>query len=157
MRLAVVVCVIAALASPLFASNWPNWRGPGYDGVATGKGYPTEWSETKNVLWKVELPGHGSSTPIVWGEHIFVTSGADGRNTLLALNRSGKEQWRVVIGKERPGKHKKASGCNPSCVTDGQHVFAYFKSGDLACVDVSGKIVWQQNLQSKLTKTNLKK
>ena len=145
MRLLASLCLIAALASPVMAGNWPNWRGPDQNGVATGSGFPTEWSETKNVAWKIELPGKGSSTPVVWGEQIFLTSGADGQNTLLSFNRQGKEQWRVLVGKERPGKSKKASGSNPSCVTDGEHVFAYFKSGDLACVAPSGKIVWQTN------------
>ncbi|TXT21566.1 MAG: hypothetical protein FD138_4038 [Planctomycetota bacterium] len=149
MRLLASLCLIAALASPLMGANWPNWRGPDQNGVAPGTGFPTEWSDTKNVAWKLELPGKGSSTPIVWGEQIFVTSGADGQNALLAINRQGKEQWRTLIGKERPGKNKKASGSNPSCVTDGEHVFAYFKSGDLACVDFKGKIVWQTNLQDK--------
>lgn len=149
MRLVASLSLIVALASPLLAGDWPNWRGPGYDGVASGTGYPTEWSATKNVAWKVELPGKGSSTPVVWGQHIFLTSGANGKNALLAFSRDGKELWRVLIGNERPGKNKKASGCNPSCVTDGEHVFAYFKSGDLACVDFSGKIVWQTNLQAK--------
>lgn len=155
MRLVASMCLIAVLASPLLANNWPNWRGPDYNGVASGKGYPTEWSETKNVLWKVELPGLGSSTPIVWGEHIFLTSGADGKNALLAFNKNGKEQWRVTVGSERPRKNKKASGCNPSCVTDGQFVFAYFKSGDLACVDFSGKVVWETNLQKKFGEDSL--
>lgn len=149
MRLLASLCLIAALASPLMGANWPNWRGPDQNGVAPGTGFPTEWSDTKNVAWKLELPGKGSSTPIVWGEQIFVTSGADGQNALLAINRQGKEQWRTLVGKERPGKNKKASGSNPSCVTDGEHVFAYFKSGDLACVDFKGKIVWQTNLQDK--------
>ena len=151
MRLFASLCLIAALASPLLAGDWPNWRGPGYNGVASGTGYPTEWSATKNVAWKVQLPGKGSSTPVVWGQHIFLTSGsgADGKNTLLAFNRDGKELWRVLIGSERAGKNKKASGSNPSCVTDGEHVFTYFKSGDLACVDFKGKIVWQTNLQAK--------
>ena len=90
MRLVASLCLTAALASPLLANNWPNWRGPDYNGVASGKGYPTEWSATKNVAWKVELPGRGSSTPVVWGDHIFLTSAADGKNALLAFSRHGK-------------------------------------------------------------------
>jgi outer membrane protein assembly factor BamB len=155
MRVVASLCFIISLSSPLLANNWPSWRGPDYNGVAPGKGYPTEWSATKNVAWKIELPGKGSSTPVVWGDLIFLTSAADGNNALLAINRSGKEQWRVTIGKERPGKNKKASGCNPSCVTDGEHVFAYFKSGDLACVDWTGKVVWQTNLQDKFGEDTL--
>lgn len=155
MRLVAALCLIAALASPLLANNWPNWRGPNYNGVASGKGYPTEWSATKNVAWKVELPGRGSSTPVVWGDHIFLTSAAEEKNALLAFNRSGKELWRVLIGKDRPGKNKKASGSNPSCVTDGEHVFAYFKSGDLMCADFAGKLVWQINVQDKFGEDTL--
>ena len=138
-----------ACASSLLAGDWSNWRGPNQDGVASGKGYPTEWSAEKNVAWKIELPGRGSSTPAVSGDRIFLTSGADGKNALLAFDRSGKEVWRVLVETERAGKNKKASGSNPSCVTDGKHVYAYFKSGDLACVDFAGKIVWQTNLQKE--------
>ena len=144
LSLFLMVCV-----SPLTAGDWPNWRGPSQDGVASGKNYPTEWSVEKNVAWKVELPGKGSSTPAVWGDRIFVTSAADGKNSLLAFDRHGKEAWRVIVGAERPGKNKKASGSNPSCVTDGQHVYAYFKSGDLVCADFAGKVVWQNNLQKE--------
>ena len=68
---------------------------------------------------------------------------------MLALDFQGMERWRAKIGTERQGKHKKASGCNSSCVTDGTSVFAYFKSGDLACIDLSGKSLWKTNLQEK--------
>lgn len=149
MRGVLFVCLVVAGATSVLADNWPNWRGPSQNGVATGKGFPTEWSSEKNVAWKVELPGKGSSTPIVWEDFIFVTSADQGKNTLLAFGQDGKSRWRVALGAERAGKNKKASGCNPSCVTDGQHVFAYFKSGDLACLDFTGKVVWQTNLQDK--------
>lgn len=141
--------VLCCTLSTSAADNWPNWRGPNQNGVASGTGYATKWSGTENVAWKVAIPGKGSSTPVVWGDRIYLTSGIEGENTLLAYDRGGKEAWRAKIGKERPGKHKKATGSNPSAATDGQHVFAYFKSGDLACVDLTGKVVWQENLQSK--------
>jgi len=149
MRIVLSLGLFMASASSLLAGDWSNWRGPNQDGVAAGKGYPTEWSAEKNVAWKIELPGRGSSTPAVSGERIFLTSGAEGKNALLAFDRSGKEVWRVLVGTERPGKNKKASGSNPSCVTDGKHVYAYFKSGDLACADFAGKVVWQTNLQKE--------
>jgi outer membrane protein assembly factor BamB len=134
-------------ASTLSAENWPNWRGPANNGVAPGKGYPTKWSATENIAWKVPLPGKGTSTPAVWNDNIFVSCCEEGKNLLLCLDRNGRERWRVGLGEERKGKNAKASGSNPSPATDGQHVFAYFKSGDFACVDFSGKIVWQKNLQ----------
>ncbi len=155
MRLLAVFCWILAAVVPLSAGDWPNWRGPDFNGVASGTGYPTEWDTSKNVAWKVELPGRGSSTPIVWGEQVFLTCGIDGKNTVLAYNLQGKELWRETIHEEKPGKNKKASGSNSSCVTDGKSVFAYFKSGDLACLDLAGKPRWQLNLQEKFGEDTL--
>ncbi len=155
MRVVVSLGLIAAMAAPLMANNWPNWRGPGHNGVASSKNVPTEWSSTKNLAWKIELPGKGSSTPIVWGGQVFVTCGVDGKNVLLAYSNTGKELWRTAVGSEIAGKHKKATGSNPSCVTDGQNIYAYFKSGDLACMEMSGKIVWQSNLQEKFGENTL--
>lgn len=145
----IAIALLTFLPSLAFAENWPSWRGPGQNGVAVGKGYPTEWSATENVAWKIKLPGRGASTPAVWEDKIFLTCGVEKYNTLLCYDRSGKELWKRSLGKERAGKNQKASGSNSSAVTDGQHVFVYFKSGDLACVDLSGNVIWQQNLQEK--------
>src|SRR6266705_954008 len=60
------------------AINWPQWRGPGGSGVSTEKNLPTEWSETKNVQWKTEIPGRGHSSPIIWGKRIFLTTSLEG-------------------------------------------------------------------------------
>lgn len=142
------ICLAFFLAvSASAADNWPSWRGPHGNGVAPGKSYPTTWSATENVAWKIDLPGKGSSTPVIWGDKIFLTCGIEGNNACVAYDRSGKELWRTTVGPEKGGKHKKATGSNPSAVTDGKHVFAYFKSGDLACFDFDGKIVWSHNLQ----------
>lgn len=149
MRLIAAVCLALVIVSPLWAGNWTNWHGSNFNGVAEGTGYPTEWSENKNIAWKVELPGKGSSTPIVWGDDMFLTCGVNGDNVVLAYNLHGKELWRQAIAPEKPGKHKKASGSNSSCVTDGQLVFAYFKSGDMVCLDFSGKVLWKTNLQER--------
>lgn len=129
------------------AGNWPNWRGPDQNGVAAGTGYPTRWSNTENVAWKVELPGRGASTPVVWNDKIILTCGIDGKNAVLCFDRQGKPLWTTRVGSERAGKHAKATGCNPSAVTDGKHIYVYFKSGDLACLDFDGNITWQKNLQ----------
>ena len=149
MRLIAILYWTLVITAPVWAGEWATWRGQNFNGVAEGTGYPTEWSDSKNVAWKVELPGRGSSTPVVSGDRIFLTSGIEGKNTLLAYSLEGKELWRDTIGSEKPGKHKKASGCNSSCVTDGDSVFAYFKSGDLACVDLTGNVLWKVNLQEK--------
>lgn len=135
------------VASAAGAANWASWRGPGNDGVAEGGAYPTLWSSTENVLWKFKLPGRGASTPIVWDGKIILTCAIEKDNGVFCLNSDGKPAWQKKIGHERPGKNGKASGCNPSAVTDGKHIFVYFKSGDLACLDFYGNVVWQHNLQ----------
>jgi outer membrane protein assembly factor BamB len=149
--LPLVVCAWAAVASlPARADNWPNWRGPAVDGVAAGTGYVSSWSPTEHVLWRVKLPGLGASTPAVWGDRVIVTCAVDGKDAVLCLDRNGKEVWRREVGTEKPGKHKKATGCNPSPVTDGTHVWVYYKSGDLAALNLAdGTVVWQTNLQEK--------
>jgi outer membrane protein assembly factor BamB len=134
--------------SVVSAESWPGWRGPTSNGIAPPGKYPTSWSQRESMLWKVALPGRGASTPVVWDDQIFVTYGQDGKNILAChLQGDGVRFWATEIGAERAGKHRKASGSNSSCVTDGKLVYAYFKSGDLAAVDYEGKIVWQKNLQ----------
>ena len=149
--IALVVCTWAAVSAlPASADNWPNWRGPAVDGVAAGTGYVSSWSPTEHVLWRLKLPGLGASTPAVWEDRVIVTCAVDGKDAVLCLDRNGKEVWRREVGTERPGKHKKATGCNPSPVTDGKHVWVYYKSGDLAALNLAdGTVVWQTNLQEK--------
>jgi outer membrane protein assembly factor BamB len=146
---AILLAVSLIIPSLARAENWPNWRGPDQSGVAEGKEYPTKWSSTENVAWKVKLPGRGASTPIVWEDRIFLTCGVEGKNVLLCYDRKGKELWRTEIGDAKQFKSAKGSSTNPSAVTDGKHVFVYFKSGDFGAVDFSGHMVWQMNLQEK--------
>jgi outer membrane protein assembly factor BamB len=138
------------LAAAAVADNWPRWRGPDFNGIAPAGEYPLEWTETENVAWRYPLPERSGSTPIVWEQSIFLTSTNEGENVLICLDRGGKEQWKAPIGEARAGKNRQyGSGSGPSPVTDGQHVYAYFKSGDLACVDFAGKVVWQKNIQDE--------
>ena len=142
--------VVAILAAPAGADDWPNWRGPSLAGAASGTGYVTDWSPEKNVLWKVALPGVGASTPAVWGDRVVVTCTSDERDAVVCLDRDGRELWRKALGVARAGKHKKATGANPSPVTDGELVWVYFKSGELACLDlVTGAERWRTNLQQR--------
>jgi len=132
------------------AGNWPDWRGPNGNGTADGTGYPTEWSAEKNVIWKYELHGRGASTPTVFGDSIFVTTTVDGQNIVIAIGMDGKERWSKPLGAAVEGKPgKDGTGANPSTVTDGTYVFAYFKSGDLGCFTVAGELKWQKNLQTE--------
>lgn len=139
--------LFACLQGTVRAENWPSWRGPNFNGVSSAKNTPVKWSKEENVIWDVKLPGRGASTPIIWGDNLFLTCGIDKKNVVLCYDFLGKMRWQVEVGDEVSGKHKKASGSNPSATTDGKHVFVYFKSGDFAAIDFDGKIVWKQNLQ----------
>jgi outer membrane protein assembly factor BamB len=147
------IMVMVLLVMTTHAQNWPQWRGPNGNGTATEGNYPVKFSESDGLLWKVELPGKGGSTPIVWKDRIFLTSGIgegeDGEDGVLCYDWKGKLLWQVKLGKQSPGKHPRGSGSNPSIVTDGQRLFAYFKSGTVTALDFEGEILWQTNLEEE--------
>lgn len=146
-RILAVLLVLTLIPKFSHAQNWTNWRGPSLNGVAEKGDFPTTWNVDQNIAWKLELPGVGSSTPAIWEDNILVTANDGGFNLVLCLDRSGKEKWRTQIGSSRDGKHRKASGSNPSPITDGESIFVYYKSGDLACLDFAGKVKWISNVQ----------
>lgn len=159
-RVAHVACLVVllawCLASTGVAENkWPTWRGPNGNGTALEGKYPTSWNEKSGIRWRLPLSGRGASTPIVFRDRLVMTLGANEKNVVVAVDRDGKIAWQQTIGDERPGKHAKASGANSSAVTDGQSVFAYFKSGDLACLDQDGAILWKINIQSEYGEDSL--
>ena len=157
LRVAAVAGSLACTALPVsWADNWPNWRGLGGDGTAQGRGYVTRWGANDHVVWKFPLPGLGASTPAVWGERIVLTCGIEGKDAAMCFDRAGQERWRRELGAERVGKHKKATGCNSSPVTDGKSVWVYFKSGELACLKLDdGEVVWKTNLQERFGEDTL--
>jgi len=161
------------------AHQWPQWRGPLATGAAPHADPPARWSEDKHIRWKAELPGLGHSSPIVWGDRVYLTaaapvgdampprfSGRPGahdnlpvthkhRFDVLALDRAtGKTLWRTKVNEQVPreGGHETASLASASPVTDGQHVYAFFGSYGLYCIDRDGRIVWQVDLGDMHTK-----
>ncbi len=133
------------------AQNWPQWRGPGDNGTAEGGNYPVSFSPTEGIIWKIELPGKGGSTPIVWDDRIILTSaigeGAEAEDGVLCFDWDGSMLWQVKLGRQVPGRHARGTGSNPSAVTDGERIFVKFKSGTMAAVDFNGNVLWRQNLQ----------
>ena len=126
-------------------ANWPHWRGPSDNGSTTQGDFPVRWDAT-NVLWSVELPGKGCSTPIVWDHRIYLTAPTNGMDAVLAFGWDGKELWQAAFGQEQSGRHRNGSGSNPSPATDGKGLFVYFKSGTLAALELDGSERWQTNL-----------
>lgn len=155
--LAILTAVLVTSGTLPAESGWPNWRGPSGQGVAeTGK-TPATFGPEKNVAWKVKLPGRGGSTPMVFGDLIVVTAEIDGKDGVLAVDKAGKEKWRATVGTVSRFQHASAgSGCNPSPLTDGKNIFVYFKSGNLAALDLGGKTIWSKNLQKDYAKDGLK-
>jgi len=125
---------------------WPFWRGPSGQGLVDGKGYPSTWSDTENVVWRVPVAGRGHSSPVVWADRIFLTTAAtDGSNrSLLCYRRSdGKLLWERAVPEASAEKlYPKNSYASSSPTTDGKLVYAYFGNAGVVAVDFSGTIVW---------------
>ncbi len=132
------------------AKYWTRWRGPSGQGHVAGINYVDTWSDTTNVKWKVAVPGIGHSSPIVWRDHIFLTTSRDAgaRMSLLAFNRTtGALLWETAIpssGVEHI--YWKNSHASATATTDGQRVYASFGTHGLAAFDFSGKLVWHTKL-----------
>jgi outer membrane protein assembly factor BamB len=153
------IVLFTALVWPAMSAHaeagWPSWRGPHGDGTAADGTYATNWDEATNILWQVDFPGPGSSTPAIAGGKLFLTHEHEGKNMAVCLDGDGKELWSVALGEYVTGKHKKATGCNPSPVTEDGRVYFYFKSGDLACLTAAGKTLWHINIQKDYAENTL--
>ena len=132
------------------AKYWARWRGPSGQGVVSGTGYPDSWSGTENVKWKVPVPGNGNSSPIVWGDRIFLTTGYDSgrRLSVVALRRSdGMKLWETFAPEGRtPYGHYKNGHASATPATDGQRVYVSFGTRGLLALDMNGKQVWYRDL-----------
>src|SRR5882724_1802262 len=132
------------------AGNWPAWRGPEGTGVSTEKDAPLKWSTNENVRWRVELPGAGNSSPIVWGKRVFLTQAAqkEQRRTLMCFDRTtGKLLWQSgVTYAEREPTQENNPYCAGTPATDGKHVFACFGSAGIYAYDFESKEVWHRDL-----------
>ncbi len=159
--------------------QWPQFRGPLGTGVAPHANPPTTWSEKKNIRWKTAIPGKGHASPIVWGDRIFLTTAipfgdalppehADAHGAhnnvrpsrrqafvVMAINRrDGAIIWQKTVRKQQPHEstHESGTWASNSPVTDGEHVFAYFGSHGLYCLDFSGSLIWKANIGTMHTK-----
>jgi outer membrane protein assembly factor BamB len=144
--------IVAKLGSSAVADNWPQWRGPEGTGQSKEKNLPVSWSDAENIRWKVPLPGPGMSSPIVWGNRIFLTQSLDREGKKRALicfdRKDGRQLWQRVTdfsGKESTYEGEKHY-CSASPVTDGERVVASFASAGLVCYDLEGKPLWSRDL-----------
>jgi outer membrane protein assembly factor BamB len=174
MRRALPLMVWLSLCVSVFGQNWPSFRGPNGSGVADGYPAPVKWNTTsgESVLWKTPIPGIAVSSPIVWGDLVFVSTAvsSDPKATirtglygdvepvsdmskhswrLFALDkRTGKVVWERVAyeGIPRTKRHPKSSQASPTPVTDGRHVVVSFGSQGLYAYSVNGDLLWKRDL-----------
>ena len=144
------VALLLACCGIAGAENWPQWRGPDFNGVSHETDVAREWGNDENVAWRLPLPGPGGATPVVFDDQIFLTS-ADGEDlVLICVGTDGKEQWRRVVGTGNEiARVDEGNSASPSPCTDGEHVWSFMGTGDLACFTVEGEPVWTMNLQEK--------
>ncbi len=173
---ALAVALLALTAPSAAQVQWPLFRGPGAGEVADDPALPERWSETENVVWRVDIPGQSWSSPVVWGDHIFVTSAIsageepapipglydpgddNGATRSSAVHRwvvldidfdTGRLRWQRELYRAAPtiAKHIKNSYASETPVTDGRHVYVYFGSvGLVAAINLSGETVWTQQV-----------
>ena len=195
MRLLTLAAIVVMALAPLHAENWPHWRGAASIGVSTETGLPERWSDTENVAWKAPVRGLGISSPIVWGDQVFVTSqiGRSARRAgnhptlvqggnpseageralggaaaapvpgkvsflVTALNRAdGRKLWEFELPAEGElaEVHDKHNLASASPVTDGRRVYAWFGTGQIVSLDMSGKLVWSRHLGREYSPFNI--
>jgi len=175
-----LLAVLALLAVPVTGqkpqgnTNWPSFRGPGASGVADGFRLPADWDvpTSRNVRWKSPIPGLGHSSPIVWGNRLFVSTAISGvekpelkvglygdigsvqdntshRWVVYCLDtQTGKVVWEktVYAGVPRVKRHPKSTHANSTLATDGSHLIAFFGSEGIYCFDMDGKQQWKRDL-----------
>jgi outer membrane protein assembly factor BamB len=177
------VVVLGLLASGLIVraqqpAAWPQFRGPGSTGVAEGTNLPDTWSTTENVKWKTAIPGHGWSSPIAWGDRIFVTSvipsgeteapkrglyfqgerpapSIEHRYIVYAIDfATGRIAWEREVHRGVPpvARHLKNTFASETPVTDGQRVYAAFGNVGLFAFDFAGKPLWSKRIDANPTR-----
>ncbi len=170
---------VQAQQPPASGAHWPQWRGPAGTGVASGEA-PLEWSDSKNVSWKIEIPGRGFSSPIIWGNHLFLTtavatgkkvpppastgrgggagggagSGEEHALNVMAIDRlSGKVLWQqtAITATPHEGYHRiYGSFASNNPATDGQRIYAFFGSRGLYAYDMNGKQLWKKDFGQQM-------
>lgn len=152
---------IAYTCSSGLADDWLHWRGPDGNGVAKNATPPEVLDLNSNLDWKVSVPGRGSSSPIIVGDQIFLTSAVQasrGGNldfTVWSFDKTtGQVNWSTVVNSRRPyeGTHSTNGYASASCCSDGEALFAFFGSYGLFCLDFSGTVVWNQDLGAMQTR-----
>ena len=150
-KILLCVCFIFTLTvSAQEPENWTRFRGPNGQGISKAKDLPVQWGTDENIAWKADIPGEGWSSPIVWNNHVFLTTATeDGKNChVIAVDfKTGKILWNKIVFTQMPQQHRHDmnSYATPTPVTDGKTVFAVFSGGSFVALDFNGNILWINN------------
>ncbi|PYT32860.1 MAG: hypothetical protein DMG58_09245 [Acidobacteria bacterium] len=141
------ICLTILAISSVAAENWPQWRGPGLNGISNEKDLPVRWSRDENVAWKLPLPSWSGATPIIWGDRIFLNVAEKEDLSLWCVDRvKGAVLWKKHLagGNFKIGKQNMSS---PSPVTDGTNVYAMTGNGIVKGFDLAGNELWARDIQ----------
>lgn len=147
MRNTILLTLFLALGSLAHAQNWPQWRGPSFNGATDATSTPAELSD-KTLRWSVALNAGGAGTPVIWGDRVFVSGIEEKTFNLVGIcldRATGKQLWKQQLGTGFTRNQRNTFG-SPSPITDGEKVFFHFGNGELAALSVDGKPVWQRNI-----------
>jgi outer membrane protein assembly factor BamB len=146
--LAVATCVVFG-SMDLYAENWPQWRGPSLNGISPETNLPVKWTTTENIAWKLPMPELSGSTPIVWGDRIFLNVAEKGSLFLWAVDRNkGEPIWKRHLS-DGDNRQRKQNMSTPSPVTDGTGVWVMTGTGILKAFDFNGKELWMRDIQKE--------
>ena len=149
MKIILSTSLALALTSALSAANWPQWRGPHFNGSTTETELPDKWSKTENIRWHAKLPGSGAATPIVWGNKVFISSTDPENGTLRAMcfdRANGNLLW-SDSSSQGLRQDNRSNYASPSPATDGKIVVFFYGNGDLIGYSLTGDKIWQRNIQ----------
>ena len=142
-------------ASIASAENWPGLKGATGNGVSSETNLPTKWSETENLAWQIDLPGRGASSPVVTSDRIYVTTQTDDEKlwVISVDRRDGSIVWQkdvgsgTLVGYGPPNLFRyRHNGATPTPSADEEHVWAFFGTGHLVCLNKAGDVVWQRDM-----------
>jgi outer membrane protein assembly factor BamB len=162
--------------------NWPHWRGPSQNGISSATYLPVEWSEVKNIIWKIPLPSWSAATPIIWEDRIFITSPSEvisannrksnqlqtNQRRRVTRNPGGSKILLICISKKNGSViwqteldvgnkfHRKQNSASPSPVTDGKYVWVVTGTGVVTALDMQGNKIWKKSLPDEYGNFGLK-
>ena len=146
-HLFVIAALVLLAAGQPAAEHWPQWRGPLLNGISAEKNLPVKWSTTDNVAWKLAMPAWSGSTPIIWGDHLFLNVSDGKEMSLWAIDRAnGAVRWKRPLG-GGDRRMMKQNMSSPSPVTDGKLVWVMTGTGVLKAFDFAGKELWMRDIQ----------